>query len=437
MPRAACLNLPIVRPVAPGVRLHLLRTDRFTTTVCRVVLHRDLGPEATATSLLGQVLQSATARHPTREALARRLADLYGAALHVTVAKAGDRQLLTGSLEWPTAHVPRARGLLAKGLELLREVWSEPLRRARGARAGPLDPDLVATERVNLVRMLRALEDDKYRHALARCVAATCRDEPHGLEVLGRVEDAEGVTAEDLGTLHARLLSRAPVDVFLVGDLGPREAVDIVRRHLLWEGRAARPFALPSATSVRRPRSRPRRIVEHDRVNQAQFVAAYRAPVQVTSPLAPAALTLAGILGGGSYGRLFQVVRETHGLCYFEEATWNPAKGLLLVHIGTDPEDEPRVRRLVHRLVGEVAGGVLDPAAHRGLLEAVATAAAALGDDRATLLGWHQYRAMLGLDPSPARHLDALRRVTPAQVRRVGRGLGLDVTYVLTRGGKA
>ena len=87
--------------VARGIRLHLLPTDRFTTTLVRVVLHRDLGPEATATSLLSAVLESATQRHPTREALAHRLADLYGAGLDVGVDKLGDRQLLSASLDWP------------------------------------------------------------------------------------------------------------------------------------------------------------------------------------------------------------------------------------------------------------------------------------------------------------------------------------------------
>ena len=76
--RRAGGDVPITRDIAPGVRLHLLRTNRFTTSFCRVVLHRDLGPEATATAILAQVMQSATARHPTREALAyRRLARNY------------------------------------------------------------------------------------------------------------------------------------------------------------------------------------------------------------------------------------------------------------------------------------------------------------------------------------------------------------------------
>src|SRR5204863_2230292 len=114
--------------VAPGVRLHLFPTDRFTTTVCRVALHRDLGPEAAATALLAQTLETATERHPTREALAHRLADLYGAGLSVGVEKLGDRQLLAASLDWPTRGLPGRGATLSEGLSFLREVLTRPVR---------------------------------------------------------------------------------------------------------------------------------------------------------------------------------------------------------------------------------------------------------------------------------------------------------------------
>ncbi|MHC5009381.1 MAG: hypothetical protein ACYTG6_00345, partial [Planctomycetota bacterium] len=272
MPQAGSTRdaaLPVTREVGKGVRLHLLRTDRFTTTLCRVVLHRDLGEEATATALLASVLQSATARHPTREALAHRLADLYGASLGMGVEKFGNRQLLTGALEWPTAHVPRASRLLGEGLELLREVWTDPKRSPAGDGANrPLDPDIVHTEQVNHARMLRALGDDKGRYALRRCLEVSFAREPFGLEVLGREEDVATATPAALAALHGRLLRRAPVDVYLVGDVGLREAVAAVRRHLLWPQRASRIRRPPRLGRPRRARGRPRRIVETQPVEQ-------------------------------------------------------------------------------------------------------------------------------------------------------------------------
>src|SRR5262245_19151794 len=223
-----------------GVRLHVLPSERFTTTLLRVVLHRDLGPEATATSLLAHVLESATARHPSREALAHRLADLYGAGLSVGVEKLGDRQLLVASLDYPSSSVPGRGATLVEGLQFLREVLTEP----RLVRDG-FDPAIVATEAKNLSRALAALKDDKARYAMRRGLEAACHGEPFALDVEGRLEDVGGATARSLRALHRRLLLHAPVDVYVAGAHDADATRAAVVRHLLWPGRETTPDAVP------------------------------------------------------------------------------------------------------------------------------------------------------------------------------------------------
>jgi predicted Zn-dependent peptidase len=412
---------------APGVRLHVLPSDRFTTTLCRVVLHRDLGPEATATSLLSSVLESATARHPSRVALAQRLGDLYGAGLSVGVEKLGDRQVLSASLDWPTRGVPGRGATLAEGLRFLREVLSEP------KRAGDvLDPETVETEARNLARSLRALKDDKARYALRRCLEAACVGEPFALDPEGRLEDLPAATPAALSALHARLLATAPVDVFLAGDLSAAEARDAVRRHLLWPGRAAATAAVPPVASVRAPRRRPLDLVERDAVTQGKLALAFRADVPPDSRLVPAAQTIAGVLGGTPASRLFKVVRETHGLAYYAGAGWVRPKGMMLVQSGVEPRNEPRARRLILRLAREVAGGTLEKAALHALREAARHRVHALQDDRGAAIAWAQETTVLGLDPRPERHLAALEAVRPADVRAVGKRLSLDAAFFLT-----
>ena len=422
-------HLPVTREIAPGVRLHLLRTDRFTTSYCRVVLHRDLGAEATATAVLAQVLQSATARHPTNKALADRLGDLYGAMLHVGVGKLGDRQLLVGALDWPTAHVPRARRMFADGLELLREVLAEPKR--EDGDDGRLDEALVAAELANHARALRGRQDDKARHALRLCVSTMCHDEPYGLDPMGELDALADVDGASLASLHARLVRTAPIEIFLVGDVTLREATTAVRRHLLWPERAPRPRRLPRADGVRDARARPKLVVERDAVSQGKLVLGSRGRVRAGTRAAYAAELMAGVLGGGSFGRLFKVVREEHGLCYYASAGWHRPKGLLLVQTGVDPANEAKARRLIGKLTNEVASGVLEPTARDGFLNAVAHQVASMQDSPKATALWYQERIAIGGADSPAAHLDALRSVTPAALRAVGKRIALDTTVAL------
>ena len=419
--------------VAPGVRLHLFPTDRFTTTVCRVALHRDLGPEAAATALLAQTLEAATERHPTREALAHRLADLYGAGLSVGVEKLGDRQLLAASLDWPTRGLPGRGATLTEGLSFLREVLTRP---KRGRDGVALDDEIVATEARNLVRSLRAIRDDKARYALRRCLEAACAGEPYALDAEGREEDVPKATPAALAALHARLVATAPVEVFLAGDLQWDEAADAVRRRLLWPGRGA-PAPVPPVASVRAPRKQPLRLVEQDAVVQGKLAMTFRADIEPTSPLVPAALTVAGVLGGTTSSRLFKVVRETHGLCYYASSGWARAKGCLIVQSGMEPKNEARVRRLVVSLLDETKSGRIDPLAHEAYLALARTRVEAMRDDRGAALAFAQEMTALGLDPRPEEHLKRLLAVKKADVKRAGARIGLEASFFLTSKGSA
>lgn len=427
----AIRSLPLPRScvLAPGVRLHVVRVARFATTVCRIVAHRRLGPDAATAAVLAKVLASATARHPTRRALADALADLYGATLHVGVGKLGDRQLFSAALEWPTSHVVASRTALATGLALLGDVFARPAREA-GA-GGGLRRDLLASERTNLVRAHAALKGDKAAYALRQLIATACRGEPFARDARGTAAEARRVTARAATALHRDLVRRAPIDIWLVGDVPPATAERAVRTHMDLPGRGARARAMPPSVSTRAARPRPRRRVLRDEVAQTRLALAWRGAVSPRGAAGAAASTLAGVLGGGAYGRLFKVLREAEGLCYDASAYWDRSKGLLVVELGVDPGDERRALAGVRALFRDVAAGHLDAEAHAAFLEDQAHQVRTLTDQRGALLGWFQQAQALGLDPDPRVRLEALHRVTPAAVRRLGRRLGLDAVLVL------
>ncbi|MDJ0973560.1 MAG: insulinase family protein [Planctomycetota bacterium] len=423
--------IPVPRPrvLAPGVRLFVVRTKRFATSVCRIVVHRPLGPDAATAAVLAKVLASATARHPTRRALADALADLYGATLHVGVGKLGDRQLFSANLEWPTAHVTTARTALAQGLELLGDVFTRPAREP--GTPALLRRDLVASERTNLLRAHAALKGDKAAWTLRQLIATTCRGEPFARDARGRAAEARAVTAEAVTALHTEVIRRAPIDIWFVGDVAPAAAERAVARHLAWPERVRRPMTAPKAVSMRPARPRPRRRVFEDAVAQTRLAFAWRGIVPHRGPAAAAALALGGVLGGGAYGRLFKELREAQGLCYDASAYYDRSKGLVVVELGVDPGDERRAAQGVRALWREVASGHLDAHAHAAFLEEQAHRIRTLGDQRGAWLGWLQQADALGLDPDPQARFERLRRVTPAALRGVGRRLGLDTTVVL------
>ena len=338
----------------------------------------------------------------------------------------GDALLLVAQLEWPTAFRARSGAALTRGLHLLRSVFSDPVR----VPSHGLDPDLVETERRNLARTLRAQSNNKSAWAVRRCVATLCEGEPHAASALGDPDVLPSVTPLDLARLHASTIRRAPVDVYLVADLAPNAAVTRLRNHLLWP-RGGR--LLPKAPRPRpRPaRTRVRRVFESADVAQSQLVLAWRGAVRLGTAASRAAGVLSGLLGPGSYGRLFQVVREEHGLCYSIGSSWNGLKAYQLVRTGTAPEQVRRADRLIRRLVREVGAGQVPDACWSGFHADLAERVRALGDSPAGMLRFWQDRIAHELDPSPSRHGNAVKAVRLADVRRVARRLALDTRVEL------
>ena len=284
------------------------------------VLHRDLGPEATATSLPrarprvrdGEAPDPGGARPPAGRPLRRRARRRRREAGRPPAAL---RDRSTGRRAACRAGGPRS----PRGSRSCGRSSTEP---KRGATA-PSTPRSSRRRRRNLARALAALRDDK--GALRRSGAASSsrarasrsRSTPRGASRTSRRRRPHALAA-----LHARLLATAPVEIFLAGDvaLGTRRRPR-VERHLLWPGRARAPGAAPARRrpSARRG-ARPRRVVERDAVAQGKLAMVFRAPIAADSPLVPAAQMLAGVLGGSAVSRLFKVVRETHGLCYYAHA---------------------------------------------------------------------------------------------------------------------
>ena len=421
----------------PGLRLHLLRTPRFATTWCRVAFPRALDSHAAAIAVLGQVLESATDVHPTRRALAERLDDLYGASLSVGVEKFGERQLLAATLEWPTAYVPGAEAALSEGLGLLREVLTQPARESAALHA-PLRADLVTNEVRNLARAHASLRGHRAAWTLRRLLARVCRGEGFALDARGAPEDLARVDGVLLEALHADLVSRGPMQVWLVGDVTPAAARRVVLRQFDWP-RATRLAAVPRAWSVKAGPARAGHAREVVDVQQSRLALAWRGAIRPGTRAAGVAGFLAGILGGGGEGSLFRTLREERGLCYDASASWNRSKGLLIAQLGVDPADEARARRGVYELQARLADGNVAKAARTALLEDQRRRIDGMGDNRGALVGWYQATAMLGLDPGPENHFDLLAQVRPSDLRALGRRLALCGTQTLgpQRGARA
>ncbi|HEY8450414.1 MAG TPA: pitrilysin family protein [Bacillota bacterium] len=218
---------------------------------------------------------------------------------------------------------------LGEALDLLADMLLRPR----------FDPDEIEREKGVILEEFKMYEDapDELVHDLfARCL---WREHPLGRPVLGSPERLQALGREQVCRFHRTYYVPENAVLVGVGNITHEEFVDEARRFLGAWPAAQRPPLIAQA-----PKVMPQRCVRVKDVEQVHLCLGTEgcrfgaADVYVL-------LVLSTVLGGGSSSRLFQRVREEHGLAYsiYSFQTSFRDTGLFGVYAGTSPETAGRV----------------------------------------------------------------------------------------------
>ncbi|MBI4882024.1 MAG: insulinase family protein [Planctomycetes bacterium] len=312
-----------------GIDLLVWRTPKFKTTTIRVGLLETLDAQASARAIIAALLKRGCRSHPDMMSLARRLEELYGAGLSVDVGKRGERQDTHVRLTVVNDRfLGPAAGAFGGGLALLKDVLADPVTEDGGFRAAEFEQ-----ERVNLVRAIRGLLDDKIAYAHQRLVEEMFRGEPYARFELGDVESAGRLERHQVFAFHRERLRGAPLEAFAVGGL---DEAQVARLGEALGALCSRDEAAPAAPESSAARAETRTVVEEHPVAQSKLLIGYRVDTRRLGDREYFALGLFNaILGaGGSQAKLFKEVREKRGLAYYAHSSLDRLKGFLLLSAG-------------------------------------------------------------------------------------------------------
>ncbi|MFO7273771.1 MAG: pitrilysin family protein [Bacillota bacterium] len=414
-------------PLHEGVNLYVQPTKKFKTTAVYVYFHMPLEPvTVTYNALLPMVLARGSADFPTTAALSRHLDELYGASFSADVARRGEVQSIVFRLEVADdQHIPGESGLLLRGLDVLGSVITRPLLAGEGFK-----PEYVEQERTNLRQMIEGLINDKRRYALVRCTAEMCAGELFALYRLGRVEDLDGVTPENLLAHHRRVLAEAPVDIFVLGDVDPeRLAEEVPRRIPLPAGRRR----FPDTLVKRRPEGPLREVVERMDVSQGVVVIGFRTGITLRDDLYFPMLVANGVLGGFSHSKLFQEVREKRSLAYFAYSAVETVKGVGYMYAGVEFADAEQCRAIMLEQLRALQEGQLSEAELEMTKATLVNDMLSAADSPAAMAELAVDQVFSGRDLSIDERVARFRQVTREQVAEAARHFTPDTVYLLTR----
>ncbi|HLG43019.1 MAG TPA: pitrilysin family protein [Planctomycetota bacterium] len=413
-------------PLAEGFTLHVIPTRRFKTLTLRLALHLPLDRRATAVALLESILHRGCRGYPTMKIINRFLESLYGAAFSTDVSKIGDLQSVGfGVRVLNDRFAPRRVRSLELGLDFLSRVFSAPV-----LERGALRRDYFDQERDNLRRFLEGVINDRPGYAMLRAVEAMCPNEPHGIHEHGRLQDLAGLDPESITRLHAELVSTAPIDLFVVGDVSPEPIRRAARRIFKRSLRRGEVSPLPDPVRPEAP-PRPREVIEELDVEQARLIMGWRAGVAWPDDDYAAFLMANGVFGGFPHSRLFRIVREEQGLAYQAASYVESTKGLMIAALGIDAPAFPKARDLVIRQWESIQAGKIGKDEFEKTRNVFLHHLRSRGDSPGTMIHEH-LEGILNRRPRPPEELmRELEKITPERAAAAARKAKLDTIYLL------
>jgi predicted Zn-dependent peptidase len=333
-----------------GYKLHVVRTDKYKTNTLVLKMKAALTKEdVTYRALLPYVLQSNTSKYPTTPELRSYLDDLYGAGFYVDVAKKGEYQIISFTIDIVNEKfLSDSTPLLEKAFGLLSEVIFNPKKNGEA-----FDSKTVSNEIRSLKQRIQSISDDKMRYSATRLVEEMCKNEPYALEASGNLQDLETITPESLFAYYKKMLSEDEIDLYVIGDIDGSEVEALADKYVSLQERE--PVRLPRDTG--KAVEKEKEIIENSDVKQGKLNIGYRTQVAYGDPDYYALQLFNGIFGGFSHSKLFINVREKASLAYYAASRLESHKGLLMVMAGIENANYKQALEIIHAQMKEMKQG--------------------------------------------------------------------------------
>jgi zinc protease len=283
-----------------------------------------------------------------------------------------------------------------------------------------LPEEELAKEKQVILREMDMNQDDPERRASRRLFEVAYTRSPYRFTVIGYPDIFNTLSPADVRAFYREHYVPNNTFFVVVGDVAAETVLAQIREaYAHTPARPLPPFVLPEEP----PQTAPREVLEEAPIELGHVHVAWHIP-DLRHPDLPALDVLSVLLGVGRSSRLYQQVREKQALVHQVEAwTYSPGgPGLLGMSAVVDADKFPAAREA---MLAEVARLRERPVAAAELRKAVKQFLAATLATRKTMQGQAQdlggsWLAANDLNFS-ARYLDAIRRVTPADVQRVAR----------------
>lgn len=316
--------------IAEKAQALFIKNERFKTTRITVNFYLPLENEYySELAMLPFFLTSCCASQPTPAELSCYLNELYGSVLSGTTEKIGDnRRIGFTVVALDDQYSIDGSKPMAGAAKLLCDVIFAP-----SIEGGSFKEEDFNREKRLFCELVEAEKNDKRQYARTRLESELFPDEPYGLADLGNIAGAEAISKESLFAAWQNMLKYANIGINVIGANLPEDFLAEFRRNL--ENLCREPQEL-NYQSKQLQKAELREVYDREEITQGKLCIGLCAPSGKSAKERAAATMANDLLGGGTYSKLFSVVREKLHLCYYCASRISRLKGYMVIDSGVD-----------------------------------------------------------------------------------------------------
>lgn len=416
-----------IHNITDGVRLVSVQTEKFKTGSVIFTLATPLDGNISAKAILPFLLHRRCRKYPDFSAFNGILDELYGAGVCAYVTKKGEALLLNIALNAIDDRFSLDGGkVTAQCIELLTDLVFDPI-----VEDGAFPTDIVEEEKRLLIEKLEAEKNNKRLYALLKCEEIMFANEAYGRHRYGTVESIKELTGKDIYAEWRNLIKTAQMQITMVGSSAPEFVRDILKKKF---SRVKREVA-PCETEFLPGYPKPNYVSETQNVKQGKLVMGFRTGMRNHDDNLEAMIVAVDIFGGGTYSKLFSVVREKMSLCYYCSAVLNSNKGVVMLQSGIENENEEKAKNEILNQLKEVAAGNFSDDDFSASIKSICDGTLSYNDTPEGLCAWYHASIFRENPLTPEERIEKIRKVDRNQVIRAAKTIMLDTVFML-RGNK-
>lgn len=409
--------------IADGVRFVSVKTDKFKTSRLNFIMATPLSGNISAKAILPYLLHRRCAKYPELSAFNSKLDSLYGASVSAGVMKLGESLLLSiGITAIDDRFALDDDKITAECTELLTSMIFDPV-----IVDSSFPADIVEEEKRLLTEKLKAEMNDKRQYAFSKCGQIMFQNEAYGKNRYGSVEEIASLTPKDVYSEWLHLLKSATMQLTIVGSADFTLAQDILKKKLSSIQRAPEENKTEFFAGVPKLNY----VSETQQIKQGKLVMGFRTGMRNNKDNVDAMRVAVDIFGGGTYSKLFSVVREKMSLCYYCSASLYTNKGVVFVQSGIENENEEKAKSEIVKQLNEVAQGNFTDEDFSASIKSMCDARIAINDTPEGICSWYIVQVLEEKLLTPEESVAKIRAVDKNQAVRAAKTIMLDTVFML------